>query len=694
MGREHLSIKVTTAGAKKSERELDRLEKQGKRTERATDKMSKSFKGASIAVAALAAGAATLAAKSIAAYASIENLKNRLVTATGSLEGAAVKFDKLNKLATETPFAMDEVVTAFVKLKNLGLDPSERAILSYGNTASAMGKSLDQLIEAVADASVGEFERLKEFGIKAKSEGDNVSFTFQGITTTIKKNASEIEGYLQGIGEVQFAGSMERQADSMDTIFSNLNASVTLLAAKFADESGLAGAVKKASLALTDLFNTMAGIPRQTSIIADEIERLSEALTKAPNARSKKALRTQLKELREELTLSRSISTNAKDLKAGIAELDKQLTTYRDTLAGFDGAPTARIDTRRGSRANPARKRYEAATKGLIEAGEERIRLLARLAESEKQTREEGEGTSAPKGGANKALINLEASLRTEEEVISESYSKRLDIILKNTEEGSEKRADLKARLDKQYASDALGEFAVADTVGDELARLNESFEAKRTAILENTQITEEMRTELELELTAQRNQQVAQIEQQARSMQLSHAADFFGSIAQIALVAGGKQSKIFKAAAIANATIKTYEAATSAYSAMASIPYVGPALGAAAAAAAITAGLANVSAINNVSGAYDQGGFIPSGSVGIVGEFGPELVNGPANVTSREDTMDMIRGNKSSQNVVVNININAMDTDSAARVIHSQRGQIVSVIRSAFNEAGQEVAI
>ena len=51
--------------------------------------------------------------------------------------------------------------------------------------------------EAVADAAVGEFERLKEFGIKAKSEGDKVTFLFKGVSTTVGKNAAEIETFLQ-----------------------------------------------------------------------------------------------------------------------------------------------------------------------------------------------------------------------------------------------------------------------------------------------------------------------------------------------------------------------------------------------------------------------------------------------------------------------------------------------------------------
>lgn len=39
----------------------------------------------------------------------------------------------------------------------------------------------------------------------------------------------------------------------------------------------------------------------------------------------------------------------------------------------------------------------------------------------------------------------------------------------------------------------------------------------------------------------------------------------------------------------------------------------------------------------SSYSGAYDDGGFIPYNSYGIVGEYGPEIVHGPANVTGRE---------------------------------------------------------
>ncbi|WP_462156012.1 hypothetical protein [Pseudoalteromonas piscicida] len=69
-------------------------------------------------------------------------------------------------------------------------------------------------------------------------------------------------------------------------------------------------------------------------------------------------------------------------------------------------------------------------------------------------------------------------------------------------------------------------------------------------------------------------------------------------------LKALGQQSKtafkMYKAFAISQALIKTYESATSAYASLAPIPVVGPALGAAAAAAAVAMGLQQVRQIKS----------------------------------------------------------------------------------------------
>lgn len=151
-----------------------------------------------------------------------EKLEASLITVAGSAEKAGVAFGFIQEFAATTPFQLEEVVEAFIKLRSLGLTPSEEALRSYGNTASAMGKPLNQMIEAVAAASTGQFQNLKQFGIMARAEGENVTFTFQGISTTVRRNAREIEGYLKSIGEVQFAGAMEQQSKTLNVALSNM----------------------------------------------------------------------------------------------------------------------------------------------------------------------------------------------------------------------------------------------------------------------------------------------------------------------------------------------------------------------------------------------------------------------------------------------------------------------------------------
>lgn len=85
------------------------------------------------------------------------------------------------------------------------------------------------------------------------------------------------------------------------------------------------------------------------------------------------------------------------------------------------------------------------------------------------------------------------------------------------------------------------------------------------------------------------------------------------------------EMAAIGKAAAVAGATIATYDAATKAYSSLAGIPIVGPALGAAAAAAAIAAGLSNVSRIAGVDIGFAEGADKIPG-VGITDSF-PAMV-------------------------------------------------------------------
>lgn len=154
-----------------------------------------------------------------------ESFLAQLKVATGSVDNAKTAFDALNKLNTLMPESVEGITQAFIKMKNLGLEPTAQALMSFSNTAAANGKDIMQFVEAVADAATGEFERLKEFGIKAKTEGEKVSLTFRGVTTSIKNDAESITGYLQSIGENEFAGMAEAQMQTLSGAISNAEAS-------------------------------------------------------------------------------------------------------------------------------------------------------------------------------------------------------------------------------------------------------------------------------------------------------------------------------------------------------------------------------------------------------------------------------------------------------------------------------------
>lgn len=86
----------------------------------------------------------------------------------------------------------------------------------------------------------------------------------------------------------------------------------------------------------------------------------------------------------------------------------------------------------------------------------------------------------------------------------------------------------------------------------------------------------------------------------------------------------------------------------------------------------------------------HDKGGRIPSGQVGIVGEFGPELVAGPANVTSRRETAEMARSAMSGTNVQVNL---YEDTSRAGQVEQRQGTdgeQVIDIFVSNIRRGGQ----
>ena len=204
------------------------------------DKLRSSWEGlktagawmAGIGAAGGAAGMA-LGAGALGKAAQFEQYEVMLETLEGSREQAQKSMAWVSDFTAKTPYELDQVTEAYVRLKAYGLDPTHGLLTTLGDTSAAMGKPLMQAVEAIADAITGENERLKEFGIKARTDKDLISYEYtdkQGIQRTLSVNKNDrkaIEAALSRIWNEKYAGGMERLSHTWGGIISNIKDSWT-----------------------------------------------------------------------------------------------------------------------------------------------------------------------------------------------------------------------------------------------------------------------------------------------------------------------------------------------------------------------------------------------------------------------------------------------------------------------------------
>ena len=237
-------VKKLSTGLNQAERDLKGF---GKTANTETQKVQKSF-GAlgQFASGALAGIAAAFSVGAIVNFgkaiidttAQFQKFEAVLSNTLGSSLQASVALNQITEFASKTPFAVDELTSAFVKLANQGFRPTIQELTSLGDLASSTGKTFDQLAEAVLDAQVGEFERLKEFGIRAKVSGDNVTFTFKGVETQVLKSDQAIRDYILSLGEAEgVSGSMAKISETVGGKISNLGDNFTQIKKELGDSS-------------------------------------------------------------------------------------------------------------------------------------------------------------------------------------------------------------------------------------------------------------------------------------------------------------------------------------------------------------------------------------------------------------------------------------------------------------------------
>lgn len=638
-----------------------------------------------------------------------DKLNSGLITMTGSAENAAKAFSVLQQFARETPYGLNQVVEGFTKLVALGLNPSKEALISYGNTAAAMGKDLNQMIEAVADASTFEFERLKEFGIKSSQQADTVSFTFRGVTTTVKKNSEEIQKYLLNIGNTDFAGAMETRSKTLDGQLSSLADSFDGLVLAVA-QSGFGDAVGEQAATAEDAITTLTDAIVSNEISAtlqDWVTLFNESFKFISDALNDLAFDTEDKSvdmsdslgdipdaIREWLP---DIQQTFHEVIAWFQRIDDYAVALGQALADvFDPSKTSALTFKKLTAEADAAydasiKRAEAESQAITDRSKQRkkeIEEQRKQYDERKKQEIDLAGLVNKKGGtggagntddkAAKAAAKKAEQLRNQAQGYLDTLARQNNDELKAID-AQEQQKLAKAKAFYSQGALSLKEYEQAKTAivleagqkrQDELdKRQKEAQEKQQKGDDFMAQIMGQNATELEL-LDIQEQQKLAvadkyreqglinekqyqaalnAINEQYATKRADATATAFGNMASNIGSALGEASGAYKAFAIVQATIATYTAAIEAYKSTAAIPVVGPFLAPVAAAAAVGAGMAQISAIRS---AREQGGQLSAGQASTIAERGkPEVIMpaGASRVRTAQQMKEIMGQNGSS---------------------------------------------
>lgn len=226
-------------------------------------------------------------------------------------------------------------------------------------------------------------------------------------------------------------------------------------------------------------------------------------------------------------------------------------------------------------------------------------------------------------------LAKLEA-LKQIDLLYAEKETARLQLIVESA------NAETQAKIDAQIA-------------------LDEFMEQSRQTNIENDKAIAEQEKAI-----SDANKEVSNLESKTKEDNLAKVGDALGSFAELA----GKETAAGKALAISQALISTYQGAQSSYASLASIPYVGPALGFAAAGAAVVGGFKQIQAIKSVKVPKGGGGGGASGGAGAAASAAPKPPS--FNIVGASDTNQLADAVAGQENQPVQAYVVANDVTSA----------------------------
>ena len=559
-----------------------------------------------------------------------ERASNKLPNATKTAE-ASIK--KLGHVAGQAGFQLSDFVvqvqggtSAFTAFAQQGgqlfgaISPIAGLVATVaGVVGGALYNSLSDATDKSAQLATG-LETVKDAlelssdGTYAASEAFEI-YVNQGASVADINNF--VERGLQSLAAqaVSTAQQIVAAAQAINDGYSFLERGVANLAASTIAQSGnIAGAVEFQTKAWEEATGATEEQRKQIKQFSQAVEQGLPGATEAFKGwldtvtDGGKSGTVQLKALRNEVYRVSDIQRDQLAQEKGFANIRESLAKQQQERQSKAEELARRIAEREAKRGASAVARETAAAQRQQKAADTFLATLARQNSDELaavKAQEEQKLATLNEFYA-KGNIDQQAYEDAKTQIVTDAEAKRNEIITKQRDELMKKQMSADAYVAQMQA---LGEseFAELDRQYSIKLKKLDDFHAQGLVSEQDYQASlNAMNSEYALD----------------RAKATSNA---FGSMASNIGSALGEASGAYKAFAIVQATIATYTAAIEAYKSTAAIPVVGPFLAPVAAAAAVGAGMAQVSAIRS---AREQGGQLAAGQASTIAERGkPEVI-------------------------------------------------------------------
>lgn len=701
-----------------TEKYKKKLQSMKKDTKSATAGIKESFKSLATSwgsiVTAIGTGAFVNAIKN--SRVELENAVASLSGISGGIAEANTMFDLLQQSARDCIEPFDSLQASALSIGKYGITPTAENLKALKQIALATGQQMTTAANAFGQVTMGKYEGLEQLGIKALDTGNKLQLTYKGVTQEIDKNTTALEDYIVKLGA--------SNSQALDYL-----------------QGGMVGALNKLDNAWGDLIREFAASPLG-DIITDAVNAIADALDALTayihNSDAFSYLAVQAGDTFKEIIDGfKWLADSAKDVNENMTE---NFGLSFGDIAGAFGAMLIKFKVAMMSFVTLIGTFIESLVdvfKNSFKACKDYVTSLFNLDFSGAYNSFTKGFTDIPKiisdnlETAGRAIDMYEKDSFKKQELHLKEYKQKMEASHKGIVKSGERTfgklttasanhvksvkdhtdqmlaqwqsfyASLQSTHDDLTLSDAQ---KLDQKYADELAKLEEFHSAALISEEQYQNALKLLKTNKAIEIEQYKNEALEKYQEQSKAQAgkvnslgineedfdhmrngLDDLGEAFANLGESMSKSSSSYKAVFamqKAFSVASATLNCISAwakalgtSTTWYESLANY---------ASAIAMTTSIMSQIKQVNM----YDKGGRIPAGQLGIVGEYGPEIIQGPANVTSRKDTAEML-----NKNGYTNITVNVVEDNSKAGNVETKetdKETIINVFVSDVRKGGE----